>query len=191
MQQTGEAPADARRNLVYIARFAFEDGKAFRGGALVVDDAGTPREFRCTSPVRPNATQRILYGSNLDPFILLELMGRPLLQALRETADIILVNDRWLLDLREHVGTPVIFLRHQGAEVVQPASNASDQPAIIEPISESFDPVVLQNSSGHPEDLTIARPLLQECSKRLDVMEPFARIGKALERIHEEKGQDK
>jgi hypothetical protein len=191
MKPSVEAPTDARKRLAYLARYEFEDGKAYRGGVLVVDDSGTPREFRCTSPVRPNGTQRILYGDNLDPFMLLELMGKPLLQALRESLDIVLVNDRWLLNLREQMDKPIVFLRPQGAEVIQESTNDQEAPAIIQPFSDEFEPVVVQSFPGQAEDLAFARPLLQECSARIDILEPFQRIGKALAKVHEEKVQDK
>jgi len=54
----------------------------FRGGILVTDSSGKPVEFRCTSPIRPNAVQRTLYGGTLMPHIAVELVGEvlPLVQ---------------------------------------------------------------------------------------------------------------
>ncbi len=182
---------DNAPRLAYIARQAFEDAGAYRGGILVVDDVGTPLEFRCTSPVRPNPTQKVLYGENLDPHMLIELMGKPLLRSLRETYDLLLVVDPWLLNLREHSERPTIFVRRQGVELTQTISATATHSKVVEPLSERFEPVVTETLPEHSEDLDFARPLLQRCSKRFDVLEPFDRIRRALDKVHEEKTLDK
>ena len=89
-------------HIAYLSRNEFEDGKAYRGGILVVDALGRPLEFRCTSPVRPNAVQRTLYGGALEPYMLVELMGKPLLSNLRECFDILVVDEPSFLNLRDH-----------------------------------------------------------------------------------------
>ena len=37
--------------------------KGLTGGLLVTNHYGRPLEFQCTTPVRANATQEILYGN--------------------------------------------------------------------------------------------------------------------------------
>ena len=54
--------------------------KGFVGGLLVTTQHGRPLEFQCTVPVKPNATQEILYGPTLAPFILGELIGATLIE---------------------------------------------------------------------------------------------------------------
>ena len=39
------------------------------GGYLVLSRNGRPLEFHCTSPVRANRAQQILYGPTLQPFL--------------------------------------------------------------------------------------------------------------------------
>ena len=51
-------------NLAFVALAEVEEG-VLRGGILVTDAQGKPVEFRCTSPIRPNAVQRTLYGGTL------------------------------------------------------------------------------------------------------------------------------
>ena len=45
------------------------DGGGFVGGMLVTNQLGRPLEFQCTTPLKPNRTQVILYGPTLAPFI--------------------------------------------------------------------------------------------------------------------------
>src|SRR4029077_7204644 len=54
--------------------------KGFIGGLLVTNHCGRPLEFQCTVPVKANATQEILYGPTLAPFILGELIGGTLVE---------------------------------------------------------------------------------------------------------------
>jgi hypothetical protein len=63
-------------------------------GAVMVTDADTkPLEFRVTSPVKPTNFQKILYGNVLKEHILVELLAVPLINALNEELDLIVVND--------------------------------------------------------------------------------------------------
>lgn len=49
------------------------------GGLLVLNGAGRPVEFHCTSPVRPNRAQEILYGNTLRGFVCGEQIAPALL----------------------------------------------------------------------------------------------------------------
>ena len=63
-------------NIAFVVLANVEDG-VLRGGILITDAHGKPLEFRCTSPIRPNAVQRTLYGSTLMPHIAVELVHCP------------------------------------------------------------------------------------------------------------------
>jgi hypothetical protein len=80
------------------------------GGMLVTNRMGRPLEFQCTSPVKANRTQEILYGQTLRPFLHSELIGKTLVERLQVKPDIILIDQPSLLDLRNHVEVPVACL---------------------------------------------------------------------------------
>jgi hypothetical protein len=80
------------------------------GGLLVTNRMGRPLEFQCTSPVKANRTQEILYGQTLRPFLHSELIGRTLVERLQVKPDVILIDQPSLLDLRNHVDVPVACL---------------------------------------------------------------------------------
>ena len=177
-------------HLAYLAREEFEEGRAYRAGLLIIDQRGTPREFRCTSPIRPNAVQRITYGDSLEPYMLVELMGLPLLHAARETFDVVFVNEPTFLNMREHVDSRVVYLRRQGEQFTS-ADTPEDNPStLLDSPTGRFAPVVVETFRGEGEDIEVGLPLLQRAAVILDVLEPFERIQRALARIHDEQTLD-
>src|SRR5436189_2904144 len=84
--------------------------KGFVGGLLVTNRCGRPLEFQCTVPVRPNATQEILYGPTLAPFILGELIGGALIEKAGVKPQLILTDCEQVLELRNHIEAPVALV---------------------------------------------------------------------------------
>jgi hypothetical protein len=80
---------------------------AYVGGMLVTNQIGRPLEFQCTTAVRPNRTQAILYGPTLVPFVFSELIGKTLYARLDVKPRLIIVDQSDLLPLRSHVPAPV------------------------------------------------------------------------------------
>ena len=80
------------------------------GGMLVTNRLGRPLEFQCTTPVKANRTQEILYGRTLKPFLHSELIGKTLVERLQVAPDLILVDQPSLLDLRTLVDVPLVCL---------------------------------------------------------------------------------
>jgi hypothetical protein len=61
-----KAAAD-KLHLGFLRVISIEAG--YVGGLLVTNRIGRPMEFQCTTPVRPNKTQEVLYGPTLESFI--------------------------------------------------------------------------------------------------------------------------
>ena len=80
------------------------------GGLLVTNRQGRPLEFQCTTPVRPNKTQEILYGPTLESFLFSELIGKTLIERLNCPPDLLFVNQPQLLELRPLISIPLIGL---------------------------------------------------------------------------------
>jgi len=84
--------------------------KGFVGGLLVTNQHGRPLEFQCTAPVRPNATQEILFGPTLRPFVIGELIGGALVAKAAVRPRLILTDRHEALELRNHVDQPVALV---------------------------------------------------------------------------------
>lgn len=83
------------------------EGRGHVGGLLVTNQHGRPLEFQCTTPVKPNRTQEILYGETLKPWLLGELIGGTLLERVSIKPDLIVISDPHILELRNHTAIPV------------------------------------------------------------------------------------
>ncbi|MEZ6128857.1 MAG: hypothetical protein R3C59_09255 [Planctomycetaceae bacterium] len=83
------------------------EGRGYVGGLLVTNQNGRPLEFQCTTPVKPDRTQEILYGKMLRPWLLGELIGRTLLDRVSIKPDIVVTGDPDILELRNHTDIPV------------------------------------------------------------------------------------
>jgi len=103
--------------IAFLGYMELDSGASYRGAILITDDWSKPLEFRCTAPVKPNAVQRTLYGQTLLPHVLVELIGAPLLQAVQERPEVIVIQESLFFDLRHKTDTPVVRLRRQGADV--------------------------------------------------------------------------
>lgn len=184
MEEKKVEDASSSLKLGFLSYCEFRDKKVYCGGILITDEHGKPLEFRATSPVRPNPLQRILYGKRLLPHILLELIGKPLVKAIKETPACFLVKDEDFLRLRESAGRTIIFLRPQGkiqSSIKQLSSTLLE--------SDDFKPIVVEGCN--PDEVTEWREKLQGVFKYMDLLEPFERVDKALEEIDKQKILDK
>lgn len=82
----------------------------FLGGLLVTNHMGRPLEFQCTSPVKPNHTQKLLYGPTLRTYVLAELIGKTLIGSSGVKPHVVLVAEQELLELREQIETPTAWI---------------------------------------------------------------------------------
>lgn len=83
------------------------DGRGHIGGLLITNQNGRPLEFQCTTPVKPNRTQEILFGESLQAWLLGELIGSTLLDRVSIKPNMIITSDPNLLELRNHTSIPV------------------------------------------------------------------------------------
>lgn len=179
---------DAREPVQRIAFFKLSptsDAKGFLGAILVTDEIGRPLEFRVTYPVKPTAVQRTLYGVSLIPHIGVELCGKPLYNLLQERPALLLVEDDRFLPLSTAIATPVARVR--------PVDGLSEY------IEEDTKEVLLNSPDKRFTSVAVAFPghyevhqresiirQLQDFLSRMDLIEPFQRIERALEVLADE-----
>ena len=206
-------------NIAYLDLEQFEDAKAVRGGALVVDPTTEPLEFRCTDAVRPTRLQRLLWGKRLDGHIAANLIGAPLIKSLSQKFSLVAVKNPDFLELRTTIEIPVVLLTRDsgidfestgsapspkpspkggegGGSVERPEnSHQAEQDRVAETslsnTSGRFEPIVLRCHPLHKDDLETVRTLLAPVFATHDVMEPFERIATALQMIHQEQQKGK
>jgi hypothetical protein len=149
-----------------------EPEKGFVGGLLVTNQCGRPLEFQCTLPVKPNATQELLYGPTLESFILGELIGGTLVDKAGIKPQLVLTDNDRILELRNHIDQPVALVLRP--EVAEGASDESPrcmklgrQIVSFHPAHEPDHAAVLRNAAAIPAEA--------------DLLEPFERVRQALQ----------
>lgn len=145
----------------------------FVGGLLVTNRLGRPLEFQCTTPVKANRTQEILYGNTLEPFLFSELIGVTLLDRLQVKSDLILVNQQALLALREHIARPLACLD-------DPDDDRRDLP---DEARVEFGSHVLHVHPDHTDDVKAIQEWASAIPGDADLKEPLDRVREALEEI--------
>ncbi|MDR0337144.1 MAG: hypothetical protein LBI18_08655 [Planctomycetaceae bacterium] len=92
------------------------------GGYLILNQSGRPLEFHCTTPLKPNRTQEILYGNTLKPFLYGEQIAQTLLVRAKVPVAYILTNTAAVLAVQEHIDTPVFYVFEPETKQVAPTT---------------------------------------------------------------------
>ena len=146
------------------------------GGLLRTDRLGRPLEFQCTTPVRPDRTQQILYGPTLVPYLLGEVIGGTLVKKAGVKPGLILCDSPAMLSLRPHVDRPVARVEGDENDGRSPAHEAG-------PGGGSALSVGCRTLHFHPSH-GADREFVAECRGRIpehaDLSEPFERVREAL-----------
>ncbi len=163
------------------------DRRGYVAGLLVTNRYGRPLEFQCTTPVKPNRTQELLYGPTLVPFILGELIGHTLVDKIGVKPHLILTDRNEMLELRNHISIPVACLNATRAtpHTEQPSCNPSTPPIDLQNESLSTTEVslgrrVFRIHSAHATDLGVLRHNAAAISPDADLQEPLQRVVNAL-----------
>ncbi len=141
------------------------------GGMLVTNRLGRPLEFQCTTPVKANRTQEILYGPTLRPFLFSELIGVTLIERLQVTPDVVLIDQEALLDLREHVSLPVACL----------LKDDSDTRDLPDESRLSLGAQTVRVHSDYAADVSTIQQWTNTIPGDADLCEPLDRVREALD----------
>jgi hypothetical protein len=171
------------------------DGLGLVGGYLILNAAGRPLEFHCTTPLKPNRAQQILFGPTLEPYLYGEQIGQTLVSKGSIEPVAVYTDHPRVLALRDFVTTPVALVLPADDEPLDadPQPAAAPQPSEwrIDPPHRPAAHLVqftvgrnrLAVPSGHDSDRqAIAEHL--ETLAGFDLSEPFARIREAVEEAH-------
>lgn len=142
------------------------EGRGYVGGLLVTSQNGRPLEFQCTTPVKPDRTQEILYGAMLRPWLLGELIGRTLLDRVSIKPDMVLTADPDVLELRNHTDIPV-------ACTLADAASATDMIAELGGRQLRFH-------QSHQDDCKFVGKQSHLIPNQADLEEPLERVQEAL-----------
>jgi len=175
-----------------------EDG--LFGGYLILNTSGRPLEFHCTTPIKPNRAQQILYGATLGPYLFGEQIGQMLIRKATTEPLMVCTDRRPALAVREHVAVPVTLVlptddtpHHTDPS---PEERAEEEPGgrflrvDQADLGYSCGPPVAEFQLGRnrlavpihtPNDRQQVTDCLGELAESFDLAEPFGRIRAAIE----------
>ncbi|MCB0132294.1 MAG: hypothetical protein KDD78_15645 [Caldilineaceae bacterium] len=168
-------------------RLLSQEDRFLMGALLVTDELGKPEEFRVTYPVKPTLIQRQLYGNSLISHVGVELCGLPLVEALKQRPELIVVSQPQFLSMGDAVPATVVHLDRAGTTLV--ASSASDESSTTRKVqSESgrFEPLLIAFPLSYKEEVrNAATASVADFFRGFDLLEPFNRIAVALRTLQE------
>jgi hypothetical protein len=152
------------------------------GGYLVLNLLGRPLEFHCTTPLKPNRAQQILYGATLEPYLYGEQIGQTLVSKASIEPLAVCTDAPAALALREHVAMPVVLVCGQSAAStatvrLDPPHSGSGR--ALNRFRLGVNEVAVE--ARRREDQSRVTAVLSSAIETFDLSEPFGRIRDAIE----------
>ena len=169
----------------FLETYAPDENGGLMGAILVTDADTKPLEFRVTAPIKTTNFQKTLYGDVLLEHILVELISVPLINALNEEIDIILVKDHQFLGANNKQGVRVV--RVFGDEDTSSKGNKNSQE--LKGFSGNGK-MFVETSKKYESELGQIKDLLNEIAESRNLLEPFDRLKQACEQVHLQKTSD-
>jgi hypothetical protein len=159
------------------------------GGYLLLNGLGRPLEFHCTSPLKPNRAQEILYGPTLRPYVYGELIGKLLVSKSSQEPLLICTDVPEVLETRQHIERPVVLVlaeppaaapprEHAGLELFRRVDAAHGPKRPWHPFRHRQHWLAVPAS--HPQDEPIVTERCAALRGDFDLLEPFTRIREAI-----------
>lgn len=151
-------------------------GEKYSGGLLSVDLNLLPLKFKYTKPVEPTELQRILYGKSMERFIAVDLILKNLLKKFEEEIPIF-VDELDLFDSSDD--ERLIFVTEIGKREIgdENPKKVEDNKFIFFTHGKNYRFIFKKEPSDDFFEM------LERVVEDSDILEPFERISKALEKI--------
>jgi len=168
----------------FLETYAPDDNGGIMGAILVTDADTKPLEFRVTAPIKTTNFQKTLYGDVLLEHVLVELISVPLINALNEELDIILVKDNLFLGANNKQGVRVIRVFGE-----DDASKGNKNAQELKGFSGNGK-MYVETSKKYEAEMGQIKDLLNEIAENRNLLEPFDRLKQACEQVHLQKTSD-
>ena len=171
------------QKIAFLETYNLEDNGGVMGAILVTDADTKPIEFRVTAPIKPTSFQRTLYGDVLHEHILVELISVPLLNAINEQVDLIVVKDPFFLGANNKQSIRVVRIFNEGDGQARKSSKAMELPFN----SNGGGKTLLETSQKFESELSVINEELNKLSEGRDLLELFERLKLACEQVNQQK----
>jgi hypothetical protein len=171
------------QKIAFLETYELEDNGGVMGAIMVTDADTKPIEFRVTAPIKPTTFQQTLYGDVLHEHILVELISVPLLNAINEQVDLIVVKDPFFLGANNKQGIRVVRVFNEGDGKSIKSSKAIELPLS----SNGNGKTLLETSQKFESELSVINEELNKLSEGRNLLEPFERLKLACEQVNQQK----
>ena len=171
------------QKIAFLESYELGDNGGVMGAIMVTDADTKPIEFRLTAPIKPTSFQRTLYGDVLHEHILVELISVPLLNAINEQVDLIVVKDPFFLGANNKQGIRVVRIFQEGDGQSRKSSKALELPFS----SNGNGKTLLETSQKFESELPVINEELNKLSEGRNLLEPFERLKLACEQVNQQK----
>ena len=171
------------QKIAFLETYELEENGGVMGAIMVTDADTKPIEFRVTAPIKPTSFQQTLYGDVLHEHILVELISVPLLNAINEQVDLIVVKDPFFLGANNKQGIRVVRVFNEGDEQSIKSSKAIELPFS----SNGNGKTLLETSQKFESELPVINEELNKLSEGRNLLEPFERLKLACEQVNQQK----
>lgn len=170
------------RKIGFLETYTLDNDAGIMGAILVTDAETKPLEFRVTAPIKPTNFQKTLYGDVLLEHILTELVSIPLLNAINEEIDLILVRDSLFLGVNEKQGIRVVRVLKENDEQQEPNKSVQELAS-----SNGSPKVFVETTKKFESELSEIKSKLSGIAEHRNLIEPFDRLKVACEQVHLQK----
>lgn len=155
------------------------------GGLLSVDELGLPQEFLHSDPIHPSKLQLSLYGTTMSRYLMVDVIGKGLVEASQSRGAPVVVGHSELLALATKVKRPFVKLQSTNqrplGEVGDIRENSDTEFAAQ--LNDVQNPYIFTIFDRQNFPIAQHLPSFIECAARFDVLEPMVRVKRTLEVI--------
>ena len=166
--------------IAFLETLTLDDDSGIMGAILVTDSETKPLEFRVTAPIKTTNFQKTLYGDVLLEHILVELISVPLISAINEEIDLILVKDRLFLGTNNKQGVRVVRVYNEKSS---DGKNNQDKHYV----GTNGTTLYLETSKKYESELQEIQEKISSLAESRNLLEPFERLKAACEQVHLQK----
>ncbi len=163
-------PGEQRLGFLAAGR---DEQLGYVGGYLLTTARGRPLEFHYTTPVKPSATHRILYGAELDPYIFGELIAANLVRQSTIEPAFIITDQPRVLEQRPSSSCPILCV---AGPLLATETDAAGTASANQPLE-------FVAHAAHAADADALKFWLTETNPGLNLREPFSRLWDALREV--------
>ncbi len=167
--------------IAFLETYSLAENGGVMGAILVTDAETKPLEFRVTAPIKPTTFQKTLYGDVLLEHVLVELISVPLLNAINEQIDLILVKDPLFLGANSKQAIRVLRITNDDKIKSRAASKLEEVKQV------GGEKIFIETSKKFETELQGIRESLEKIAEHRNLIEPFERLRIACEQVQSQR----